>query len=208
LPSDFNTAGVREVDQIERGVMQMLKNNRIDIKGMFHIAIIKEVDRTIERFWNDLGIGPWQIMSFGAGSARMTLYGKPVSLTVRGAGTQVGSLMIAVDEPLSRPNPYEEIIDRRGGGAHHLAFVVERLDQAAEEMQRLGYKEIGSVYGIGPSGEGGGSYFDAINNMGTVIEFACCPVVGCRPEGVFPSPNKLTPISKIKIRISLRCHRR
>jgi catechol 2,3-dioxygenase-like lactoylglutathione lyase family enzyme len=178
----------------------MLKNERISIKGMFHIAIIKEVDRTIERFWNDLGIGPWQIMSFGAGSTRMTLYGKPVSLTVRGAGTQVGSLMIAVDEPLSRPNPYEEIIDRRGGGAHHLAFVVERLDQSAEEMQRLGYKEIGSVYGIGPSGEGGGSYFDAINNMGTVIEFAQLPSGGMpAPESIFPSPDKAVTPSKIKI---------
>jgi catechol 2,3-dioxygenase-like lactoylglutathione lyase family enzyme len=78
------------------------------------------------------------------------------------------------------------------------------LDQAAEEMQRLGYREIGSLYGIGPSGEGGGSYFDTINNMGTVIEFAQLPSSGMpAPDGVFPSPDKLTPISKIKIQGSV-----
>ena len=114
-------------------------------------------------------------MTIGSGSERMTLRGKPISGKVRAAATQVGSLMIAVDQPLSRPNPYEEILDQRGGGAHHLAFVVERLDQATEEMERMGYKEITSVYGIGPSGDGAGAYFETIENMGTVIELAQLP---------------------------------
>ena len=178
----------------------MLNNKEIHIKGLFHIAIIKEVDRTIQSFWNDLGVGPWQIMRFGSESMPMTLHGEPVSLIVRGAGTRVGSLMIAVDEPLSRPNPYEEIIDRRGGGAHHLAFVVERMDRAAEAMKRLGYKEITSIYGVGPSGDGAGAYYETRDNMGTVIEFAQLPSGGMpTPEGIFPSPDKMTASPKIKI---------
>ncbi len=178
----------------------MLNNKGIHIKGLFHIAIIKEVDKTIQFFWNDLGIGPWHIMRFGSESMPMTLHGKPVSLTVRGAGTQVGSLMIAVDEPLSKPNPYEEIIDQRGGGAHHLAFVVEQMDQAAEAMQRLGYKEITSIYGVGPSGDGAGAYYETRDNMGTVIELAQLPSGGMpTPERIFPPPDKQIATSKIKI---------
>ena len=179
----------------------MEKQGKLEIRGAFHIAIIKEVDRTIERFWNDFGIGPWQIITIGAGSERMTLRGKPIFGKVRAAVTQVGPLMIAVDQPLSRPNPYEEILDQRGGGAHHLALIVERLDQATEEMERMGYKEITSAYGIGPSGDGAGAYFDTIGHMGTVIELAQLPSGGMPPpEGVFPSPDKLTKASKITIR--------
>ena len=59
----------------------MLNRKKLSIKGAFHIAIIKDVDRTIERFWNDLGIGPWQIITlFESGSERLTLHGKPLSL--------------------------------------------------------------------------------------------------------------------------------
>ena len=179
----------------------MEKQGNLNIRGAFHIAIIKEVDKTIERFWNDLGIGPWQIITIGSGSERMTLHGKPIFGKVRAAVTQVGPLMIAIDQPLSRPNPYEEILDQRGGGAHHLAWIVDRLDQATEEMERMGYKEICCASGIGPSGDGAGSYFETIENMGTVIELAQLPTGGMPPpEGFYPSPDKLAKVSKINIR--------
>jgi len=168
----------------------MATNPMINVKGGFHFAIIKDVDSTIEHFWNQLGIGPWQVMTlFKDEPHGMTLYGKPVSIEVRAAITQVGDLVMAVDQALSRPNPYEQIVDQRGGGAHHLALLVDSVEQSTEIMKRL------------PSKDGAGSYFDTIDNLGTVIELAHLPSGGMpSAEKTFPYPVDVAAPSKIKIK--------
>lgn len=172
----------------------------IETKGLFHIALIKDVDKTIARF-NDLGIGPWQTMTLGdSGSGRLEMNGKPIFLTVKTAITQIGPLMVAVDQPFSRPNPYEGILDQRGGGAHHLAFVVDNIAQATEKMLQFGYKEIGVASEIGPYKDGYGSYFETVENFGTVIELAQLPKEFPPPEGIFPPDGEQTINSSIKIK--------
>lgn len=173
---------------------------KVDIKGAFHIAIIKDVDQTMARFWKDLGIGPWQQMTIGPLKTSL-LYGKPApSFAVKAAATQVGFLMLAIDQPLTKPHPYEDIVNKRGGGAHHLAFVVEQMEQATEQMRRLGYTEILAGTGIGPYGDGAGSYFDTVENMGTVIELAKLPREMPATEKVYPAPDEVVGTSNLKIR--------
>lgn len=173
---------------------------KIDIKGAFHIAIAKDVDPTIERFWKDLGIGPWQVMTIGGGpQANTSVYGKPVPFVVKAAVTQVGFLMLGIDQALTEPSPYEEIVRKRGGGAHHLAFIVEKMEPAREQMAHLGYTEILAGTGIGRSGDGAGSYFDTIENMGTVIELATLPREMPATESVYPPPDEVVGTSNLKI---------
>ncbi|MBI5446854.1 MAG: VOC family protein, partial [Deltaproteobacteria bacterium] len=163
-----------------------MAKEQIETKGAWHIAIIKDVEETVRRYWHDLGIGPWQLVTFGGPKIRAKVYGTPVQLVVKAAITQVGSLTIGIDQALMEPSPYQEIVAKRGGGAHHLAFLVDDLERAERQMERLGYGVILSGHGLGRDGDGGGSYFDTVETMGTVIEFAQLPREMPPMEGTYP----------------------
>jgi len=169
----------------------MTTGETIRTNGVWHFAIIKDVDETVKRFWNDLGIGPWQLMTIGGPLIRATVYGERVQLEVKAGVTQIGDMVIGIDECHSTPSPYEKIVKTRGGGAHHLAFLVDDLAEEEKKMKSLGYEAILSGHGIGPAGDGGGSYFDTIENMGTVIELAQVPREMPPPEGSIPPPDSM-----------------
>jgi len=161
----------------------------IRTNGVWHFAIIKEVEETAKRFWNDLGIGPWQFFTIGGPLVRAVVRGEAAQMEVKAGVTQVGTMVIALDKCLSKPDPYEDIVKTRGGGAHHLAFLVDNLVEEEKKMNALGYDAILSGHGIGTAGDGGGSYFDTIEHMGTVIEFAQLPKEMPPPDGCFPSAD-------------------
>jgi len=173
---------------------------KIETKGVWHFAIIKDVRETAKRFWDDLGIGPWQFLTIGGPDIRAALHGKPVDLKVSAGVAQVGSMFIALDKAITSPGPYDEIEAKRGGGAHHLAFLVDDLVKAEAQMIERGYGVILSGHGIGVNADGGGSYFDAIENMGTVIEFAQVPREMPAPDAMYPAADKLDTGGKLGIK--------
>lgn len=163
----------------------------IKTNSVWHFAIIKDVEETAKRFWNDLGIGPWQLFSIGGPQVRAFVRGQAAQMEVKAGVTQVGTMFIALDKCLTKPDPYEDIVKARGGGAHHLAFLVDNLVEEEKKMKSMGYDAILSGHGIGTEGDGGGSYFDTIENMGTVIELAQLPKEMPPPDGSVPSPDEM-----------------
>jgi hypothetical protein len=149
---------------------------KIDTKGVWHFAIIKDVRETARRFWDDLGIGPWQFLTITG--EHVELYGTPVALKVAAGITQIGPMIVALDKALTSHGPCDEIEAKRGGGAHHLASLVDDLDNvesAAAEMERRGHKTIFTTSGFGPNKDGKAAYFDTEGALGITIELAKVP---------------------------------
>jgi len=167
----------------------MAPRETIKTNGVWHFAIIKDVEETAKRFWSHLGIGPWQLFTIGGPQVRAKVRGEQAQMEVKAGVTQVGNMFIALDKCLTRPDPYEDIVKARGGGAHHLAFLVDNLVEEERKMNALGYGAILSGHGIGTEGDGGGSYFDTIENMGTVIELSQLPKEMPPPDGSIPPPG-------------------
>jgi methylmalonyl-CoA/ethylmalonyl-CoA epimerase len=163
----------------------------IKTNSVWHFAIIKDVEETAKRFWNDLGIGPWQLFTIGGPLVRAVVRGEAAQIEVKAAVTQVGNMFVALDQCLSEPDPYADIVKTRGGGAHHLAFLVDNLVEDERKMNALGYDAILSGHGIGTEGDGGGSYFDTKENMGTVIELAQIPKEMPPPDGSVPPADSM-----------------
>ncbi|MBW2366352.1 MAG: VOC family protein [Deltaproteobacteria bacterium] len=178
----------------------MPSNESIKIRDFFHLAIIKDMNKAMKHFWHEFGIGPWGIMElFKSETEKMTLYGEPAATIIKGAMTTVGPLNLVIDDPMGEPHPYVDVL-KRGGGGHHMAFAVEDYEQACKEMKKKGYTEISKAEGIGETGDGAGTYFDTIENMGTVIEFDRMPKEFPLPDEIYPPSGEQTISSKIKLK--------
>ena len=158
----------------------------------WHVALVtRRIDEMVERLWNDFGIGPWQYVKFEFDKADARVYGKPAALSIQAAVTQVGYLTLGFDQPLNTPDPYSEMLDARGGGAHHLAFAIAEENGARQKMRSLGHGELLAGDGIGPSREGQASYFDTQDALGTYIELSKVPAELPPMGRVYPDPAEI-----------------
>ncbi len=172
-----------------------------EIVDAWHIALAtNDIDGKVKRFWNDLGIGPWQYITIGLPERAVRYGGAFIALGVEAALAQIGFLAIGYDKPLTGPSPFDEILSKRGGGAHHLAFIVKDYERATQRMHRCGHTEIATFDGIGPKRDGAGSYFGTVEDLGTVIEFSRLPSEMPETEKIFPAGDAMKRTSNITVR--------
>lgn len=95
---------------------------RIKIGDIYQIGIVvRDVRKAAEHYWKTLGVGPWQIGSLGPPVVRdVTVRGKPVTVSVRGAYAQSGPVQLELIEPLEGPSIWKEFLEEKGGGLHHV----------------------------------------------------------------------------------------
>lgn len=149
--------------------------------------VVKDLDATVRRYWAELGIGPWRIYTYGPGVLKyMTLDGRPAEYRMRVALTTVGPLIYEIIQPLSDNTIYSRFLRERGEGLHHLGIIVDDLETAAPELERLGYRMIQSGGGHGKHGDGGFAYFGTEDGLATIIELITLPKERIAPEAVYP----------------------
>jgi methylmalonyl-CoA epimerase len=139
-----------------------------------HVAlVVKDTDKAIAYF-QSLGIGPfieppvkptreiWHGKSIQAGSLKEVL-GK------------MGEVWFQLCQPLRKDSPWQEFIDTRGEGVHHICFIVEDIEKLEAELIK---KEIEIVHSARFEGGGGACLADTSKIGGILFEYIQ------RPEGV------------------------
>jgi len=149
--------------------------------------IVRDLDESLRRYWETLGIGPWKVYTYGPPLVpRMTYRGKVQTYRMRLAFTQVGNLQLELIQPLLGESIYQEHLDRRGEGLHHIGVFVASLDDAISEATKNGYVVIQSGRGYGKGGDGGYAYLDTEESLGTTLELIEVPRERVPPEMEFP----------------------
>ncbi len=144
----------------------------IPVKSIWHIAIAtKAADTSVRRFQEHFGVGPWGRMEFTFSEGAARVHGKPTVLSVRAAVAQMGFLTFGYDEPLTEPNPFENVLARRPAGGHHIACLVDDIESGRQRLRSLGYTELLWSDSVGAAGNKV-SYFDAREDLGTVVELS------------------------------------
>ncbi|MCX5999134.1 MAG: VOC family protein [Chloroflexi bacterium] len=110
--------------------------------------VVKNVRSTADYFHSTFGIGPFGIIDVDLMAAR--LRGRPVSGSLKVAFAQWGPLQIEFIQPVEGESIYAEFLESRGEGPHHLAFVVEDMQESLAHFSRAGiepvfYDEYGSM---------------------------------------------------------------
>jgi methylmalonyl-CoA/ethylmalonyl-CoA epimerase len=159
------------------------------IKSVDQVAVVvRDLDEAMRRYSEELGIAPWSVYTFTPEWIRdMTFRGREQPYSMKLALAQVGETMYELIEPLDGPNSYQEFLDARGEGLHHLGFFVEDLDATIGEMQDRGFAVLQSGRGFGVDGDGGYAYFETDGALGCIVEAIELPGTMPDPERTFPA---------------------
>jgi catechol 2,3-dioxygenase-like lactoylglutathione lyase family enzyme len=150
-------------------------------------VVVRDLDAAMERYAAQLGIGPWNVYTYGPHRMHtMTFRGRDQPYVMKLALAQVGTTQYELIEPVEGPTTYHEYLDQRGEGLHHVGYYVDDIDTEIARMAALGYPLLQSGRGFGVDGDGAYAYFDSEAGLGCIVEAILLPRQMPEPEYRFP----------------------
>ena len=140
-----------------------------------HVSmVVKDMDKAIELL-ESMGVGPFPPFLGGPGMTftGKTVRGKPsdYDMDLRFARGDMGGLGFELIQPLKGRSIYDEFLEEKGEGFHHLAYMVEDIDAEIADMEKRGFKVIQT--GAMPNTKW--AYLDTDKLGGMVIELCQAP---------------------------------
>ena len=172
-----------------------MKNQELTIQpfkllenGIAQIAlVIKDLDQTVENYWNSFGIGPWHFYTYKRPLLSMSrYYGKDVDNALRIALSYFGPTRIELIEVKEGPSLQNDFIGEHGYGVQHLGILVDDMEIAILEAKDKGFEVIQEGSGFGPDGDGQYAYLDTEERFGITYELIERPKRRHTPEKIYP----------------------
>jgi methylmalonyl-CoA/ethylmalonyl-CoA epimerase len=161
------------------------------IGSIEHVGVlVRDLDRAMEHYTNDLRIGPWAVYTLSPDWIRdMTVHGKNQGYVYKLALCNVGPVLYELMESVQGPNIYEEFLKERGEGVHHLGYFVEDIDAEISNMESRGFGLLQSGRGFGTNDDGAYAYFDTERACGCILEALEMPAEMASPERTYPDQS-------------------
>ena len=129
--------------------------------------VVRDMDAAMKRHWDVFKIGPWDIYTFDASKVQDYVYrGKPATHSCLIAVTWQGDTQLELMQPLTGYSIYDEHLERRGEGLHHIKLFHADCSKAVADYARRGYPVIQS----GRIDEDEHYYLDTEKDYGYIIE--------------------------------------
>jgi Glyoxalase/Bleomycin resistance protein/Dioxygenase superfamily len=129
--------------------------------------VVRDVDASVRKQWDEFGIGPWAIYTFDPSKVKnLTVRGKPVEHAMRVAIAMIGDLMWELIQPLDEKSIYAEFLKEHGEGIHHVLFDVDDFSGAEAHFRRGGHELCQG----GQMGKTRYAYFDTRETLHTIAE--------------------------------------
>jgi hypothetical protein len=108
-------------------------------------VVVRDLDATMKKFVELAGIGPWAVFDFGPPDVtNIKVRGKPATFRVKLALTWTQDRMWEIIQPVDGPSPYQEFLDERGEGMHHVLVqhAGRRFDEVIEHFRSRGCEPL------------------------------------------------------------------
>jgi hypothetical protein len=129
--------------------------------------VVRDLDAAMKRHWETFRIGPWDIYTFDAAKVQNYTYrGKPATHSCLIAVTWSGDTQLELIQPLTGYSIYDEFLEARGEGLHHIKLYFADCQDAVVQFARRGYPVTQS----GRFDEDEHYYLDTEKDYGYVIE--------------------------------------
>lgn len=129
--------------------------------------IVKDVQKTAEAYADLFGIDVPNVMETDSYEKAGTTYlGKPSEGRAKLAFFDLGSLQLELIEPVGGPSTWQEFLDEKGEGVHHIAFKIDGMD---EQIGILGQKGM-PLLQRGCWDGGCYSYVDGTEKLKVILE--------------------------------------
>lgn len=99
-------------------------------------------------------------------STHMTFRGKPSKGRAKLTFFKLENITIELIQPIGGPSTWRSFLDEHGGGIHHIAFVVENVDEAIKKLLGFDAQIEQSGYFKG----GGYVYVNSSKTLGAMLE--------------------------------------
>jgi hypothetical protein len=139
-------------------------------RAPFQIAfVVSDLERAAGEFDARLAAGPWRGWVFGPQGQGREYYGRPSEWTLRLA-LNARSPQYELIEPVAGPSIHADWLSAHGAGFHHVAYVVESLEQTTAEMEAAGHSPVARIHSFGAAGDGAAAYYDTASALGFLVE--------------------------------------
>lgn len=152
--------------------------------AMIQVAyVVRDIEAAMRRHVEVCGIGPWDIYLFEPGKVRDFIYrGRPATHKALLALAWSGTMQLELLQPVSGYSIYDEHLERRGEGLHHVKLWHADCRKALAAYAARGYGVLQS----GTFDEDEHYYLDTEADFGYVIELGNAGRIR-PPERRFPA---------------------
>lgn len=158
--------------------------------------LVEDVKKAMEHYWNEFGIGPWDIRHFTPETARdLYVHGEPVTegFDFICAVTWEGDIEYELIQPVKGKNIYWDFLEKYGSGLHHFKIVIpddEELKAYVKELEDKGLKVMQTAW----IDNDVHYYLDSYDKLGLIVELGNGGKIGKAPE-VYPAENVARPVA-------------
>jgi methylmalonyl-CoA/ethylmalonyl-CoA epimerase len=129
--------------------------------------IVRDIERSIEAYSRIFGLPePECTVTDGPEIAHTRYRGGPTDARAKLAFFDMGQVTLELIEPIGGPSTWQEFLDQRGEGVHHIAFFVEDTDRTVAFLER---NDI-AVIQQGDYTGGRYTYVDSVSDLGVILE--------------------------------------
>jgi methylmalonyl-CoA/ethylmalonyl-CoA epimerase len=129
--------------------------------------VVRDLDKTMKYYWDAFRIGPWDVYTFDPTAVRESMVrGKPSAHTYLVAATWLTEMQLELMQPLTGRSIYDEHLEKKGEGLHHLKVYYPDCREAIEKFHAQGISVIQS----GKIDNDEFYYLDTEKTLGYVIE--------------------------------------
>ena len=106
--------------------------------GIIQIAyVVRDIETAMRRHWEVCGIGPWHVYEFDASKVDAFVYrGKPATHKALLALAWRGDMQLELLQPVSGYCIYDEHLERKGEGLHHVKLYHADCAKAVADYAR------------------------------------------------------------------------
>lgn len=140
----------------------------LPLNKLIQIAfIVKNLETALSGFSSVLGVDNPQMVLPAAEQETKTQYrGKPTPAQAKMAFFPLGSITLELIEPVGKPSIWDDLLQERGEGLHHLGFQVDDINTMLAQFTKIGFETIQT----GEFGTGRYAYVDTTPAIRTIVE--------------------------------------
>jgi len=136
-----------------------------DIIQVAHV--VRDIDKAMKYYWETFRVGPWDVYTFAPPAVRDSMVrGTPSTHTYLLAVSWRGEVQLELMQPLTGRSIYDECLETRGEGLHHMKLYYPDCRAALERFRARGISVIQS----GKIDADEFYYLDTETALGYVIE--------------------------------------
>ena len=129
--------------------------------------VVRDVERSLAAYSQVFGLPkPEVILTDGQEIAHTRYRGEPTDARAKLAFFDMGQVSLELIEPIGGPSTWQEFLDEKGEGVHHIAFFVKDTDQVVASLEGNGI----AVVQQGDYTGGRYTYVDSAPALGVILE--------------------------------------